>query len=350
MRSVLAALLWLLSGGICHAAGPELTVAVRVAPPFVLAGDTGYQGLAVEMFEEIAAENGWQYHYEAVSLRDLLDGVAAGRYDVGLGALTVNAEREARIDFSHPLTSSGLTVAVQSEERAGWQSVAAALLSPAFLRIAATLFLLLLILGTLVWLAERRRNPEQFGGKASEGIASGFWWAAVTMTTVGYGDKAPVTLVGRLLALLWMIAALVVVSTFTAAITSALTVGQLSGRIERIEDLPGKRLLTVRDSTSAAWLQSHHLSADPVDAVDAALDQLAAGRVDAVIYDEPLLRWTIAQQHGDRLRTLPLILERQDYALATPPGSELREALSRGVLERIAEPRWRQRLADFGSR
>ena len=88
----------------------------------------------------------------------------------------------------------------------------------------------------------------------------------------------------------------------------------------------------------------------PVDVVDAALNELAAGRVDAVVYDEPLLRWTIAQQHGDRLRTLPLILERQDYALATPPGSELREALSRGVLERIAEPRWRQRLADFGSR
>lgn len=325
----------------------EWLIAVRPAAPFVLVEGEAYSGLAVELFAEIAAEQGWRYRFEAVSLRELLDGVAAGRYAVGLGALTVNAEREARLDFSHPLSSSGLTVAVPHEGRAGWQSVASALLSPAFLRIAVGLCLLLLVLGTLVWLAERRRNAEQFGGSAADGIASGFWWAAVTMTTVGYGDKAPVTLVGRLLALVWMIAALVVVSTFTAAITSALTVGQLNSHIQGVKDLPGKRLLAIADSTGAAWLARQGLQARLLPDLDAALAELSAGKADAVIHDEPLLRWSIARHHATRLRVLPLILERQDYAFALPAGSPWRETLSRGVLQRIAEPRWRDRLANF---
>ncbi|MCB1606512.1 MAG: transporter substrate-binding domain-containing protein, partial [Xanthomonadales bacterium] len=161
-----------------------------------------------------------------------------------------------------------------------------------------------------------------------------------TMTTVGYGDKAPVTLIGRLLALIWMIAALVVVSTFTAAITSALTVGQLSNRIQVAEDLNGKRLLSVADSTSAQWLIEHQLSADFFPDVEQALAQLAKGKADAVIHDEPLLRWTIERQFAGKLVTLPLILERQDYAIALPPGSPLREELNRGILERVGSLNW----------
>jgi polar amino acid transport system substrate-binding protein len=315
-----------------------LQVAVRVAPPFVTQEAHGYGGVMIALFEDIAADQGWNYQYREVGLKELLTGVADGQFDVGLGAITASAEREKVLDFSHPISSSGLAIATRVESRAGWQAVATALTSASFLRVAGGLLALLLLLGTLVWLAERRRNPAQFGGPAAEGIASGFWWAAVTMTTVGYGDKAPVTLIGRVLALVWMIAALVVVSTFTAAITSALTIGQLSNRIHGVDDLSGKRLLSVADSTSADWLAQHQLQARLFADVGQALDELARGRADAVIHDAPLLRWTIARHYAGKLDTLPLILQRQDYAIALPPGSTLREALNRGILQRISTP------------
>ena len=340
MRSVIGWLTAIWMALLPAMAQEPLQVAVRVAPPFVVEQDGQYEGLLIDLFEEIAAEREWQYVYHPVGLKDLLQGVEQRRFDLGLGAISASAEREAVLDFSHPVSSTGLAVATRQESRAGWQAVLSALVSPPFLRIAGGLFLLLLLLGSLVWLAERRRNPEQFGGSASDGIASGFWWAAVTMTTVGYGDKAPVTLIGRLLALIWMIAALVVVSTFTAAITSALTVGQLSNRIQVAEDLNGKRLLSVADSTSAQWLTEHHLSADFFPDVEQALAQLAKGKADAVIHDEPLLRWTIERQFAGKLVTLPLILERQDYAIALPPGSPLREELNRGILERVGSLNW----------
>ncbi len=325
-----------------------LEVAIKVAPPFVIANDDGsYDGLAVELWEEAAADHGWKFHYRRYDLDGLLDAVAQGKADVGIGAITVTSQREQRMDFSHPITSSGLGVAVQRQQKAGWLAVARSFFSLDFLKVALALTALLLLVGFLTWLFERKRNAEQFGGKPSHGIGSGFWWAAVTMTTVGYGDKAPVTAGGRIVGLVWMFTALVVVSTFTAAITSALTVGQLSSRIRNADDLSSVRVSTLADTTSAQWLTGRKMRFQTSADLQAALNDLAAGKTDAVVYDAPLLRWTIAQDNPKHLEVLPFTLERQDYAYALPMDSPLREPLNASLLERINAPDWRDRVSAF---
>src|SRR5699024_8670775 len=104
----------------------------------------------------------------------------------------------------------------------------------------------LLMAGAGVWAFERRKNPEEFRSDAPKGLADGFWWAAVTMTTVGYGDKAPKTLGGRVIGLIWMFTSVIVISSFTAAIATSLTVGQLSSTVQGVEDLGGVRAATVQ--------------------------------------------------------------------------------------------------------
>lgn len=321
-----------------------LIVGVKVAPPFVIDDHGQYHGLAIDLWQEVAADHGWRYVYKPYDLDALLDAVSDGEVDVGLGAITATADRERRMDFAHPVTSSGLGVAVRGGQTAGWLAVVRALVSPAFLKVIATLALLLLVVGFLVWLLEHKRNPEQFGGSRSQGIFSGFWWAMVTMTTVGYGDTAPRSVPGRILGLVWMLAALVIVSFFTASITSALTVGQLSDRISRADDLGGMRVASVPSSTSADWLERQGFSYTKAPDVDTALADLAAGRVDAVVYDAPLMRWDIQQHFRGKLKVLPLVLERQDYAFAVPTGSRLREPIDTSLLQRINAPDWPQRL------
>lgn len=330
-----------------QAATQPLIVGIKLAPPFVISNPDGYDGLGIDLWKQAAEDHGWKYEFHEYEFDALLEAVRAGKIDVALGAITATAEREAVMDFSHSILSSGLGVAVRNEQQSGWLAVVRALVSPAFLKVLSVLVLLLLIVGTLVWLLERKNNPEQFGGDRKHGIFSGFWWAMVTMTTVGYGDLAPRSVGGRLLGLVWMLAALIVVSFFTASITSALTVGQLSQRIGNVDDLANMRVASVPDTTSAAWLESRKLYYSDAKDLDTALADLAEGRCDAVVYDSPLLRWKIRQKYRGKLQMLPLVLERQDYAFALPEGSALREPLNASLLTAINAADWHKRVARF---
>jgi hypothetical protein len=223
-------------------------------------------------------------------------------------------------------------------------SVLLGLFSMDFLRAVAALALVLFLVGGTVWWFERRRNAAQFGGGVAEGLGSGFWWSAVTMTTVGYGDKAPVTPGGRLVALLWMFASIVLISGFTGAIASSLTVGQLSGKVQGPEDLAKVRVVTLGDSTSEAYLRADRIRYRDYDNAMKALEAVAAGEADAMVYDAPLLRYRVSQQFADRLQVLPNTFQRQDYAIGLEPGSALRESINRVLVQKIQDSQWKDTL------
>ena len=55
--------------------------------------------------------------------------------------------------------------------------------------------MLILVAASVTYLAEHTVQPEAFGS-----IPHALWWAVVTMTTIGYGDVVPQTVIGRLCA------------------------------------------------------------------------------------------------------------------------------------------------------
>jgi len=82
----------------------------------------------------------------------------------------------------------------------------------------SVIFCAIVILGTVMYLIERN------AGSGFDSIPRSIYWAIVTMTTVGYGDIAPITLAGQTLAALVMLFgyAIIIVPTgiFTAAVMS----------------------------------------------------------------------------------------------------------------------------------
>ncbi|XP_031569206.1 uncharacterized protein LOC116303754 [Actinia tenebrosa] len=79
--------------------------------------------------------------------------------------------------------------------------------------------------GIFVWALEYRINRSQFPKNFFTGSYEGFWWAFVTMTTVGYGDKTPKSVCGRLFGVLWILIGLVIIAVFTAGATNSLNAG-----------------------------------------------------------------------------------------------------------------------------
>lgn len=332
----------------------RLLVATREVPPFAIRSDEGHwSGISIELLREVKAaleaelEHEIALEFRDLPLADMLDAVEHGEVDLAAGAITVNYEREKRMDFSHPFYHSGLGIAVGASNHAGWWGTLRAILSPTFLGIVAALLAALALSAVAVYFFERRANREQFGGGAVRGIGSGLWWAAVTLTTVGYGDKAPVTLPGRLIGLAWMFAGLFIIASFTAAVTSALTLNQLKADISGPADLSRVRVATVEGSTAAGYLRARHINAQQFGTASEALAAVTSQAADAVVYDAPILRYQVLNDYPGEATVLPVTFAEQDYAFPLPPGSPLRERINQVLLRQVDSPDWKELLAGY---
>ncbi len=319
-----------------------LVIGTREAPPFVIKeADGSWSGLSIELWSAIADEVGVQSEWREMGAPEtLIDGIADGSLDASVAAITVTADRTRRVDFSQPFFTSGLGIVVPQTAESGWWSVLRAFFSLAFLKVVAALSLVLLGAGVAVWFFERAKNPEQFGGPPAKGLGSAFWWSAVTMTTVGYGDKAPQTLGGRLVALVWMFTSVIIISSFTAQIASSLTVNRIQTEIRQVDDLKRFTVATIANSAAAAWLDKEGIRTATYAELDEALAAVAAGEVAACVYDAPILRYHL-RQHDD-LTILPNVFERRDYAIALPLNDPRRKAINIALLEHLRSPAWRQ--------
>lgn len=320
-----------------------ITVGIKPLPPFVIDNaDSVYSGISILFFEKVAEDLNLAYKYKLFdNLNNLLDAVAAREVDLAVGALSITDEREARLDFTHSYFSSGMGVAMHENK----QGIFAQLLNIAswdFVKAAGVLCFVILIFGFLLWLFERKKNREMFGKGSMHGIGSSFWWSAVTMTTVGYGDKAPITPGGRVIAFVWMFTAIVITSTLTAAIASSLTINTLSQNIESIEDLANVKVGTVLGSNSEEYLNREGIIPTLFDDTDSALQALQNEEVKVVIYDRPILQYLInhSGQYED-LEILPNRILPSSYGFALPENSPLRNELNIMILRKLTSPEYR---------
>jgi len=307
------------------------------------AEDGSWTGISVELWQRIAIDLGWDTEWvELNSVKGQIDNLASGQIDVAVGAVSMTTEREILIDFSHPFYSTGLAIATPVKA-AGWRSLIRQLASPSFLSAVGILILLLLIIGVLVWLLERKSNPDQFGGSIPEGIGSGFWWSAVTMTTVGYGDKAPTSFAGRVLATIWMFVSVITISGFTAAIASSVTLDQLNTDVKKVSDLNNVRSLAVDGSTGQLFLKKKGINPSAISTPEEGLSQLLQGNAQALVHDEALLRYLLRGTEPG-IEILPQTLEKQDYAFGLKPTFLHREALNRKLLSLTHNAEWQDTL------
>jgi ABC-type amino acid transport substrate-binding protein len=319
----------------------ELVVGTSHAPPFSMRDESGeWSGISIGLWRSIADDLDLAFEFRELELNQLLDGLEDGSIDVVVAALTVTGEREARFDFSHSYYGSGLAIAVKARPDLGLLGVLRGLAFTAFLRALAVLIGVIWVAGALVWVFERRRNPDQFGGRVLRGLGEAFWWSAVTMTTVGYGDKAPKTPGGRFFALIWMFTSIVIISGLTAAITSALTVGSLQTDITRSSDLRRYRVATVAGTTSQAWLERNTIRTREFPTARDGLEAVATGEIVAEVYDSPILRYLAVSEFEGRIQVLPHRFELQIYALGLQNNSALRESVNRALLHQTASASW----------
>jgi ABC-type amino acid transport substrate-binding protein len=310
--------------------------------------DGKWEGLAIELWRRVAQEMGVQYELrEYSSFGEITDAVKKNEVDV-ITAVAVTKQRELFMDFSNPYLRSGSAIAVAAESTGpSWLRIVEHLVSLDFLKVICVLILLWLTAGAFVWLLERSRNPAMFGGGTLKGIGQGIWWAAVTMTTVGYGDKAPKSLGGRMVALVWMLVSIILIASFTATITTSLTVGQLSGKVRGPRDLPNVRVGSVAESASLSFLSEAGIAALPFVNQRDGLQAVVDNKIDAFVHNELILKYLVRTEFPARVQVLPGTFDHYYVSMGMPSGSPLREPLNRALLQFTESDDWRRLLESY---
>ena len=321
----------LIPSSAAHSVNTPVNVCIKEFPPLVFKNQTGF---CIDMVESITQRNQLNPNYVMTnSVKELLDLVVDGTCDLGFAGITITAERERRVDFSQPFFDSGLLIATGQKPVSRLTGIAKVVLR--VVGFSAILFFIgLSLIAHLIWLIEKDdRDPKSFSTAYKKGILDAYWWAVVTMTTVGYGDKCPKKISGRMIAGFWMIIGIIWFAGFTATLYSALTVDHLEHTgIRGLSDLNGRTVGIISGTTSESFLRYYNVKTISVANLDALIALVKDRLVDAVVYDAPVLMY--AAKNDPDVQIAGKMFDEQRYGVVFPENgaSELKELFDVEIL------------------
>lgn len=299
----------------------SIRIAIKEFPPFVF---KDLRGFCIDMAKIICERNGLKpefVYYNTV--QEVLKAVETGDCDLNFSGLTITAEREKRVDFSHPFFDSGLIVAVKESPDSKVVNFVLKILK--VIGYSMLVFLIgLTVVAHAIWFLEKSdKHKRSFPTDYKKGIVDAYWWAVVTMTTVGYGDKCPRKIIGRIIASVWMIIGIIWFAAFTATLTSSLTLSRIGyGEIKGLADLNNKKVSVIKGTTSENFMRYHDVTVMLAESLDDLVRSLKAETVDAVVYDAPALMY-IAKK-DEQITVVGRMFDEQKYGIAFPQGAQNR--------------------------
>jgi polar amino acid transport system substrate-binding protein len=312
-----------------------LRVAIKPLTPFVMKTASSYEGYSIDLWNTIALKNGWKTRYLYFNnVKEVLYAVSSNQVDVGIAGISITKERERLVDFSLPMFNSGLQVLVPVRPTFNPMTAFRNFFSPQLGFVALIIVSSILIAGHVMWLVMRNR-PDYPKGYV-KGVTEGIWWAAMSFPQNDLGEKNPSSVIGRLAGMFWMVVSVVLLANFTASVTANLTVQQIQGGIRGINDLPGKRVLTVAGTTSEMYLAQNAVRFQTTPTIEQAISQLERGLADAIVYDAPVLQYQASHTSNGRLAVVGDVFKPEYYGIAVPLGSPNRKAINETLTEMIS--------------
>ncbi|CAF2096859.1 glutamate receptor 2.8 [Brassica rapa] len=200
---------------------------------------TTAKGYAIDIFEAALKKLPYSViprYYRIESPEDnynyLVHQVYDGTLDAVVGDITITANRSMYVDFTLPYTESGVSMLVplrDNENKNTW-----VFLKPWSLDLWITTGCFFVLIGFIVWLFEHRVNSD-FRGPPHHQIGTSFWFSFSTMV-FAHREKV-VSNLARFVVIVWCFVVLVLTQSYTANLTSFLTVQRLEPRATSVEDL-----------------------------------------------------------------------------------------------------------------
>lgn len=295
----------------------ELIVGVAGDEPFVVNVDQ-QTGISLEIWQIVA--NKKDLNYQLVSFKSIpnaLNAMQEGEVDIVAGPISITPERAKGMKFTQPYYQSSISIMSSKVSPSFWQRIGQ-LLSFKFLYGVAVFLFILAIVGFLFWLAEHEVNSEEFSTDPAPGIGDGMWCAIVTMTTTGYGDIAPRTLWGRIIAGTWMIFCIASATTLIAGVASALSVNTTTTTITKVQELANDKVAVVKGSPAALFVDRYNVDEVYIDNLEEGHHYLKSDKVAAVVFDTPQMIYYLKKHPDEKVTISNRRYMRQGYGFAFP--------------------------------
>ncbi|MBL7138210.1 MAG: transporter substrate-binding domain-containing protein [Bacteroidales bacterium] len=292
----------------------DLKIGVSESPPFVYFDGDKVIGVSDDLWRNIADSLTINYKYVRFSnYIDLLSCMKRGEIDMTINPLTLTDSRLADFRLTIPFYTSRLGLAQHPSYRIPLITVFLSVMNWRTLQLVLLLCSVVFIFAVLIWLAEKRKNPKEFR-KGHKGLTDGIWWAFVTMTTVGYGDKVPRTKLGRILTLIWMFYAIALLFVFTAEISSELTVTKLQGNFSTVDELRKIKVGTLEQTGFSSFCRINRIQYTPYTNLAEGIKAIDEKKIEAFVGDVATLEYLFDKYKlGKDLEITPSTLNEQYF-------------------------------------
>ncbi|VAI77006.1 hypothetical protein VPH35_123957 [Triticum aestivum] len=300
-------------------------------------------GYAIDVFEEAIKKLPYAVPYEYVSFdalgvnyrsyNDFVYQVPLGVYDAAIGDITIRHNRTSYADFTLPYTESGIAMIVPVKDNTNKNTWIFLKPLTGDLWFASIAFLI--YTGIVIWLLERRiRNAELTGSFFRQlGIAIYFSF---------FADRERIeSILSRLVVVVWVFVLLVITSSYTANLSSMLTVQKLQPTetdvhelLKRGEYMGYRTSSYVRELLEQLGFERSKIRAynNPDDFADALNKGSKNGGIAAAIHEVPYIKLFLAK-HCKGYTMVGPIYKSEGFGFAFPKRSPLVDDFSRAILK-----------------
>ncbi|RLM80364.1 glutamate receptor 2.7-like [Panicum miliaceum] len=338
-------------GWVVSANGQKLRVAVPVKGGFkqfvnvardATTGAHNITGYCIEVFDAVMSKMPYPVSYEYVPIPDSSDSydrfvslLPEQKADIIVGDVTITASRMANVDFSMPFTDSGwsMVVAVRTETSTSMWIFLQPLTTSLWLASLA----FFCFTGFVVWAIEHRINPE-FRGTPWQQFGLIFYFAFSTLV-FSHKEKLESNL-SRFVVIIWVFVVLILTSSYTASLTSMLTVQKLQPTVTDVRELQRSGAYIgyqdgsfIKDSLRKIGFDEARMrNFSTAEGYAEALSKGPANGGVAAVFDEiPYLKLFLSQ-YCDGYAMVGPVYKTDGFGFVFPLGSPLTPDVSRAVL------------------
>ncbi|KAF7065614.1 hypothetical protein CFC21_071702 [Triticum aestivum] len=263
----------------------------------------------------------------------LAQAVNNGTYDALVADMTITAKRSEHVDFTMPFIATSITMIVPLRDQRSSNKWTWVFLKPLRYDLWLVSAAFFIFTGSVVWAIERRDN-ERFGGTQSNQAGTMLYFGFSTLVFT-HNEKLKSNL-SRVVVVVWVFVVLILQSSYTASLTSLLTVPQVGPTIPdyRALLLGTEKVGILNNSFTPQVINQSGLPQDRVVRyrnAESFQEALLNGSIGAVIDETPYLN-IFLQTYRDNFTVTGQANMTSGFAFAFPRGSPYVTDLSQAIL------------------